>query len=78
MLGNQEVWSLIDRKCTASALNVSKVQLRNLMGVISGHWLFAIDARILNIPLNDFCRNCKDKEEETTEQLLYSCGGYLT
>jgi len=45
-----------------------------LIRALTGHWLVGTHAGRLKAPQNDFCRGCKDEEEEeTVEHLLRLC-----
>jgi len=45
-----------------------------LIRALTGHWLVGIQAGRLKAPKNDFCRSCRDEEEEeTVEHLLCFC-----
>jgi len=42
--------------------------------MLTGHWLVGTHASRLGAPRNDFCRSCRDEEEEeTVEHLFCSC-----
>ena len=70
----RKIWPLMEERRTAQLLNLSRSHLRNLIGVITGHWPFGIHAKRLGIHHYDYCRSCKDEEEEeTTEHLLCHC-----
>lgn len=71
---SMKIWLLINLKRTAQALKLQSTQLRNLISVITGLWPFGRHAKGLNILSNDFCRSCKDEEEEEIlEHLLCQC-----
>ncbi|KAL7725181.1 hypothetical protein ACLKA6_017337 [Drosophila palustris] len=41
---------------------------------LTGHWLVGTHALRLNAPYNDFCRSCRDEEEEeSTEHFFCFC-----
>jgi len=47
---------------------ITQIQL-----TLTGHWLVGTHAGRLKAPKNDFCRSCRDEEEEeTVEHLLLS------
>lgn len=61
-------------ECTTEILKLHRVELRNLFGIITVYWPFGIPAKRLNIPTNDFCRSCKNEEEqETSEHIFCHC-----
>jgi len=41
-----------------------------LIRALTGHWLVGIHAGRLKAPQNDFCKGCRDEEEEETEEHL--------
>jgi len=45
-----------------------------LILALTGHWLVSAHAGRLKAPQNDYCRSCRDEEEEeTVEHLLCFC-----
>jgi len=44
-----------------------------LIRALTGHWLVGTHAGRLKAPKNDFCRSCRDEEEETVKHLRCFC-----
>ena len=74
---SRKIWPMMEEQRTIQLLKLPRNHLRNLIGIITGHWPFGEHARRLGLPYNDFCRSCKDvEEEETTEHLLCHCPSF--
>ncbi|XP_044317430.1 uncharacterized protein LOC123038043 [Drosophila rhopaloa] len=71
---SHQTWPVINNKKTSELLNFSRTECSMLIRVLTGHWLVGAHAGRLKAPKNDFCRSCRDEEEEeTVEHLLCSC-----
>lgn len=73
---SRQLWPVLDNRKTAALLQHSRRDLRNITAVITGHCLFGRHAERMQIPTNDFCRSCRDEEEEESIQhFLCECPG---
>ena len=68
---SRKIWPNMDGQRSKQLLKLPRIHIRNLIGVITGHWVIGRHAQRLLLPYNDFCRSCNDEEEEeSTEHLL--------
>lgn len=68
------VWPMLDYKRTKCLLSLDRPAVRTLIGVLTGHCLIGTHANRLGLFSNDFCRSCRDEdEEENMYHLLCSC-----
>jgi len=71
---SHQTWPVINNKKTSELLKFSRTESDMLIQVLTGHWLVGTHACRLKAPKNDFCRSCRDEEqEETIEHLLCFC-----
>ena len=68
------IWPQRSKKRTNDLLNLGRTNCRSVVRVATGHWLIGEHASRLLVPTHDFCRSCKDiEEEETVEHFLCNC-----
>ena len=68
------IWPSIDEKRSRILLSLSRSHISSLIGVLTGHCLIGKHATRLGVASNDFCRSCRDEEEEETiSHLLCTC-----
>lgn len=71
---SRNLWPQIDRRRTGELIRMHRPHMRIIISVITGHCPFGNHARRLGLPYNDFCRSCRDEEEEETiSHLLCDC-----
>jgi len=65
---------VINNKETSELFKLSRTECGMLVRALTGHWLVSTHSGRLKAPKNDFCRSCRDEEEEeTVEHLLCFC-----
>jgi len=65
---------VINNKTISELLKFSRTECGILVRALTGHWLVGTHAGRLKATKNDFCRSCRDEEEdETVEHLLCFC-----
>jgi len=70
---SNKTWPVINNRKTSELLKFSRTECGMLIRALTGHWLVGTHAGRLKDPKNDFCRSCRDEEEEeTVEHLLLS------
>ncbi|XP_041449660.1 LOW QUALITY PROTEIN: uncharacterized protein LOC121404391, partial [Drosophila obscura] len=70
----RQTWPNIIRKRTDELCKLSRSRCSSVIRSLTGHWLIGTHASRLGAPYNDFCRSCRDEdEEETVEHLFCSC-----
>jgi len=57
---------VINNKKTSELLKFICTERGVLIRALTGHWLVEAHAGRLKAPKNDFCRSCRDEEEEET------------
>ena len=67
-------WPTINRNRTKQLLELPRSRISLTVGVLTGHCLIGSHAARLRVPVSDFCRSCRDEEEEESPQhLLLNC-----
>ncbi|KAL7725889.1 hypothetical protein ACLKA6_000656 [Drosophila palustris] len=70
----RQTWPKIDKARTVALCNLSRRNCSLVVRSLTGHWLIGTHAHRLNSPYNDFCRSCRDEEEEESpEHFFCSC-----
>jgi len=70
---SNKTWPVINNRKTSELFKFSRTECGMLIRALTGHWLVGTHAGRLKDPKNDFCRSCRDEEEEeTVEHLLLS------
>jgi hypothetical protein len=70
------LWPKPNRGRTKTLLGFGKPTVRLLTGVLTGHCIIGRMAEHMGDRRQDFCRNCKDEEEEeSVHHLLCDCPG---
>lgn len=71
---SRQTWPEWNLNRSKLLLRLSRQDISNTIGVLTGHCPIGRHAGRLGIPHNDYCRSCRDEEEEeTVEHLLCSC-----
>lgn len=72
---SRQVWPELNLRRTKDILSLSRNSIGNAIAAITGHWLGGCHAARMGIlEQNDFCRSCRDEEEEETMvHLLCHC-----
>ena len=60
----RQVWPNLNLKRSNTLISLGRRELRTVVGILTGHCLFGEHAKRLVLETNDFCRGCKDEEEE--------------
>jgi len=71
-----QIWPKLDWNRTKSLLSLNRGRLSVIVGVITGHCILGAHAKKIGLGhlTNDFCRSCRDEEEEETIiHLLCTC-----
>ncbi|KAL7726147.1 hypothetical protein ACLKA6_002617 [Drosophila palustris] len=69
----RQTWPKIDKARTGALCNLSRRNCSLVVRSLTGHWLIGTHAHRLNSPYNDFCRSCRDEDEESPEHFFCSC-----
>lgn len=70
------MWPSVDKKRTNIILNWNRTDLRNIIGIITGHNLLACHAKKLGLLESDDCRYCYGLDvTESTPHILLECEG---
>ncbi|KAM8702395.1 hypothetical protein ACLKA7_007726 [Drosophila subpalustris] len=70
----RQTWPKIDKARAVALCNLSRRNCLLVVRSLTGHWLIGTHAHRLNAPYNDFCRSCRDEEEEESpEHFFCSC-----
>ncbi|KAL7725186.1 hypothetical protein ACLKA6_017342 [Drosophila palustris] len=70
----RQAWPYIDKARTTALCRLSRNDCSMVVRSLTGHWLVGTHALRLNAPYNDFCRSCRDEEEEeSTEHFFCFC-----
>ncbi|KAL7745058.1 hypothetical protein ACLKA6_008124 [Drosophila palustris] len=70
----RQTWPYIGKARTDALCNLSRRDCSLVVRSMTGHWLIGTHAHRLNFPYNDFCRSCRDEEEEESpEHFFCSC-----
>ena len=64
----KSIWPKINRNRTTQLLSLSRMRIQKVVGVITGHCMIGAHSKRLGLKhlTNDFCRSCRDEEEEET------------
>ncbi|KAL7724842.1 hypothetical protein ACLKA6_012828 [Drosophila palustris] len=60
----RQSWPRIDRARSKALCDLSRTECSHVVRSLTGHWLVGIHALRLKAPYNDFCRSCRDEEED--------------
>ncbi|KAL7726068.1 hypothetical protein ACLKA6_008526 [Drosophila palustris] len=75
----RQTWPHIDKARTDALCNLSRVECSFVIRSLTGHWLIGIHAQRMSSPYNDFCRSCRDEEEEESlEHFFCSCPALMS
>ncbi|KAL7726480.1 hypothetical protein ACLKA6_001102 [Drosophila palustris] len=74
----RQTWPHIDKARTDALCNLSRVECSFVIRSLTGHWLIGIHAQRMNSPYNDFCRSCRDEEEEESPEHFCSCPALMS
>ena len=68
------MWPQIDPKRALQLLSLSRECIHKVVGVITDHTLIGTHSKVMGLGhlTNDFCRSCRDEEEE--ESVLHLLG----
>ncbi|KAM8702144.1 hypothetical protein ACLKA7_005588 [Drosophila subpalustris] len=70
----RQTWPYIEKARTDALCNLSRRDCSLVVRSMTGHWLIGTHAHRLNFPYNNFCRSCRDEEEEESpEHFFCSC-----
>ncbi|KAL7726508.1 hypothetical protein ACLKA6_001130 [Drosophila palustris] len=67
----RQTWPHIDKARSNALCNLSRGDSSLVIRSLTGHWLIGIHAQRLNSPYNDFCRSCRDEEEEESPEHFF-------
>ncbi|KAM8702706.1 hypothetical protein ACLKA7_000836 [Drosophila subpalustris] len=67
----RQTWPHIDRARSKTLCNLSRTDCSRVVRSITGHWLVGVHALRLKAPYNDFCRSCRDEEEEESPEHFF-------
>ncbi|KAL7744030.1 hypothetical protein ACLKA6_001260 [Drosophila palustris] len=67
----RQTWPHIDRARSKTLCNLSRTDCSRVIRSITGHWLVGVHALRLKAPYNDFCRSCRDEEEEESPEHFF-------
>ncbi|KAL7743850.1 hypothetical protein ACLKA6_000255 [Drosophila palustris] len=67
----RQSWPHIDKARSNALCNLSRRDCSLVIRSLTGHWLIGIHAQRLNSPYNDFCRSCRDEEEEESPEHIF-------
>ncbi|KAL7723383.1 hypothetical protein ACLKA6_005679 [Drosophila palustris] len=67
----RQSWPHIDKARSNALCNLSRRDCSLVIRSLTGHWLIGIHAQRLNSPYNDFCRSCRDEEEEESPEHFF-------
>ena len=71
---SRQLWPALNITRTSALLKLNRTSISTLVGVMTGHCIIGVMATRLGIPANEFCRSCRDEEEqEDVEHLLCHC-----
>ena len=71
---SRQIWPRLDHKRSAELVKLKRSQISCVVGVLTGHCLIGQHAKRLGLFSNDFCRSCRDEEEEESiPHLLCNC-----
>jgi ribonuclease HI len=68
----RQIWPSLDLSRSNQLLSLKRCSIGTIVGVITGHCLMGNHARRLGVFSHDYCRGCRDEEEEETI-LHYLC-----
>ncbi|KAM8714836.1 hypothetical protein ACLKA7_001239 [Drosophila subpalustris] len=67
----RQTWPHIDKARSKTLCNLSRTDCSRVVRSITGHWLVGVHALRLKAPYNDFCRSCRDEEEEESPEHFF-------
>ena len=67
----RQTWPHIDKARSKALCSLSRTDCSRVVRSITGHWLVGIHALRLKAPYNDFCRSCRDEEEEESPEHFF-------
>ncbi|KAL7743614.1 hypothetical protein ACLKA6_019233 [Drosophila palustris] len=67
----RQSWPHIDKARSNALCNLSRRDCSLVIRSLTGHWLIGIHAQRLNSPYNDFCRSCRDEDEEESPEHFF-------
>ncbi|KAL7723800.1 hypothetical protein ACLKA6_008701 [Drosophila palustris] len=75
----RQSWPRIDRARSKALCDLSRTECSHVVRSLTGHWLVGIHALRLKAPYNDFCRSCRDEEEdECPEHFFCFCPALIS